>query len=456
SQPLALSFSQDRLWLASQVDPDSSQYSLPLCAKIVGRLDVPALRAAFAALVRRHETLRTTFALGPDGKAIQVVHQSGGPVFALREAGSDPEAQAIIERLIGQALDIEKGPVFAADLMRTGREQAFLLLRIHHIACDGWSLQILIRDLVQLYEREAGYALSQPEIPELEIQYADYAAHQRAWVDSPALGRELDYWGARLSRPPSSLRLPGDARPGRGPGSSSKLEADSLLHVLSEQARAGLRRVARECGATTYAVGLAAFCLLVERLCGQQEFIVGTPVANRLDSSTHDLVGFFVNTLPIRVDLSRSKNFRELVLQTRELVASAHEHQRAPFALVAEAAGSGQPLFRVWFAFHEDQEASGKIGEARWSLHPVDHDANLFDLTLSMSNQSDAMTAKLEFGAHHWSTDAMAAHVGAWDETVKQATEQPDASLRGRTPGERGPHDLDQPSFSFEALGDPT
>ncbi|MCP4662493.1 MAG: hypothetical protein GY856_44415, partial [bacterium] len=338
--PLPLSFSQERLWFLNQLEPESDAYNLYYALRLEGELAVPALQGSFREVVRRHESLRTTFVAG-DGKPVQVIHAPPAftlPVLALE---SLPQAarQAEVKRLTAAAaarpFDPARSPLLQVLLLRLAPAEHVLLLTIHHIISDGWSLGVLIREVTTIYH---AFLHGRPSpLPELEIQFADYAVWQRRWLEGAVLESLLGYWRRQLAGAPPLVELPTD-RPRslrRGTRGSTRLVR------LAPSLNAGCKALSSEQGCTPFVTLLAAFAVLLGRYSGQSEVVVGSPIANRRRTEVESLIGFVLNTLVLRLDLSgdrasRDPVFTEFLGRTRELVLEAFAHQDLPFSRLVD------------------------------------------------------------------------------------------------------------------------
>ncbi|HST59411.1 MAG TPA: condensation domain-containing protein, partial [Longimicrobium sp.] len=329
---------------------------------------------ALTELVRRHETLRTTFAV-EDGRVVQVIH----PPVPLRlatadlrgtyAAAHDEAVQALAAEQAGHPFDLQRGPLLRTLLVRTGEDEHAFLFTLHHVVTDGWSTGVLVRELSALY---AAYAAGRaPELPEPEVQYADYAAWQRAWFTGPVLDEQLAYWTAQLAGAPR-LALPTD-RP-RVPGARGWSSARSF--GLGAELSDAVRALARREGATLYMALLAAFQALLGRASGQDDVSVGTPIAGRMQRETEGLIGFFTNTLVIRTDLGGAPDFRALLRRVRETALAAYGHQDFPFArlvtaLRPEGTAEEMPLFQVVFELEHARGAGETLRLPEVEVSPL-------------------------------------------------------------------------------------
>jgi amino acid adenylation domain-containing protein len=391
--PLPLSFAQQRLWFLDRLEPGSAAYVIPSAQRLAGALDVPALERALGELIRRHEVLRTVYE-EQDGEPVQVIRPAAPFVLemddlsALSEGEREDEVRARAYANAHEPFDLAAGPPFRARLLRLAPESHVLLLAMHHVAGDGWSLGIVSRELGALY---AAFAAGAPDpLPALPLQYADYAAWQRAHLDGPAMERQLAFWRTQLAGAPALLELPTDhPRPAvqgdRGARRSLRLSAE-----LRER----LWALARAEGATPFMVMLAAFQALLARHSGQDDVVVGSPIAGRTRAEVEGLVGCFLNTLALRADLSADPDFRGLLAQVRERTLGAYEHQDVPFEKLVEELGTERslahsPLFQAMLVFQNVPRAQAPASGLRGSaVGQAKHTAK-YDLTLHVVEDAD-------------------------------------------------------------------
>ena len=352
---LRASFAQQRLWFIDQLEgPGLSAYNISTATRLEGALSVEALSQALDDLVLRHEPLRTTFAV-QDGELVQMIHAAFPidlRVDDLRHL-ADPERAAEAERLAGieadRPFDLSKGPLVRARLLRNGDAEQILLLTVHHVAADGWSMVVLWRELGEAYRaRMAGHV---PVFPALPIRYVDYAGWQRREVTTERFAHSLGYWCDRLTGL-EDLELPADRlRP-------ALLSYRGARHdfALPEAQVKRLRGLCAQTGVTLHMALLAAFQAVLGRLTGREDLAVGVPVAARPRPELEGLIGFFVNTLVLRGDLSGKPSYRELLSRTRNASLDAHEHEAVPFERLVEELqpqrlGNRNPLFQVLFQY---------------------------------------------------------------------------------------------------------
>ncbi|HEX2091099.1 MAG TPA: condensation domain-containing protein, partial [Longimicrobiaceae bacterium] len=398
---LPLSFAQQRLWFIHQLEPESTAYNLPSALRIRGALDVPALEHALGEVVRRHETLRTTFS-AVAGRAVQAIHPSAPlalPVVELRDrppAEREAELRRRLEAEETTPFDLACGPLLRVQLLRLGEAEWALLLTLHHIVSDGWSAEVMVREVSALYDARLRGAAS--PLPELPVQYADYAAWQRAWLQGETLERQLAWWRERLAGAPPTLELPTDHPRPRVPGTAG----GSRELALSPESALALRSLARRAGTTLFMTLLAGWQALLARWSGEEEVCVGTPIAGRNRTEVEGLIGFFVNTLVIRTDLSGRPDARELLRRVRETTLGAYQHQELPIEKLVEELATGRslshtPLFQAMFAFRTREGAGPRLGGATVEGIDTSGATTKFDLSLGMVDGGEGLAGALSF-----------------------------------------------------------
>jgi amino acid adenylation domain-containing protein len=405
--PLPLSFAQQRLWFLHQMEPESPFYNLPFAVRMHGALDVPALRRALAEIVRRHEVLRTTFRADASG-SWQVIHSAPDafdlPVADLRAVPAEWAEGEVRRRMADEAerpFDLRRDRMLRALLVRAAEEEHVLVLNLHHVAGDGWSVGVFFRELARLYGAfRAGDASPLADPP---VQYADFARWQREWMQGGALDAQLAYWRGRLDGALAVLELPAD-RP-RPAVQSHRGEVCAFDVPAALAAR--LRALAREADVTLFMVLLAGFDLLIHRLSGREDVVVGSPIAGRMHGGVEELIGFFVNTMALRTDLAGDPTFRELVRRVRETTLEAYAHQDLPFERVVEAVRpdrtlSHNPIFQVAFALQNVAMEPAELPGLTLRLEEVDSGTAKFDLFLEMEERGGRLRGRLEYATDLW------------------------------------------------------
>ena len=407
SAPLPLSFAQQRLWFLDQLQPGDAAYNIPAALRVIGDFDTAAFAFAVNEIVRRHEVLRTAFVLR-DGVATQVIAPAlaiatpiidlGGLDQEMREA----EALRLAAEEARHPFDLATGPLLRVKTLdlgirpATAERERVVLFTMHHIVSDGWSSGVLLREFVELYE---AFVAGRPSpLPELAIQYADYAVWQREWLQGDVLDRQLAYWREKLGGAPPALDLPTDhARPARQDHAGARRSFTIGKHVADRLASLG-----REEGATLFMTLLAAFQLLLSRYSGQHDISVGTPVANRRRLELEELIGFFVNTLVMRADLSGDPSFRVLLARVRETALGAQAHQDLPFERLVEELRpvrdmSRDPLFQVMFSLQNAPKSAAAVSGLRFEPLASEGASAKFDLTLSIAETDKGLVASIEY-----------------------------------------------------------
>ncbi|MBW8873679.1 MAG: non-ribosomal peptide synthase/polyketide synthase [Acidobacteria bacterium] len=396
-----LSFAQQRLWLLDQLTPGSAAYNIPYAVRAAGRLHVPALARAFAEIVRRHESLRTTFFAAADAEPAQRISPPAPvplPVVDLRGLG---EAGAVAAELAAaearRPFDLARGPLLRVRLLRLAAEEHLLLLTLHHIVSDGWSLGVLVGEVAALYE---AFVQGRPSpLADLPVQYADFALWQRHWLAGGVFERQLAFWRSRLTGVPA-LDLPADrprtgAAEPRGGARAVALPADLALAVQAQS---------RSLGATPFMVLFTAFAALLSRLSGREDLSVAVPVAGRRALETEPLIGFFVNTLVLRTDLSGEPAFRDAVGRVRRVVLEADAHQDLPFERLVEELQPARslrlpPLAQAMFAFQHLPQTVLSLPDLTLAGREVETEAAKFDLSLSLFESPAGIAGRLGYDA---------------------------------------------------------
>ncbi|WP_241526813.1 non-ribosomal peptide synthetase, partial [Pseudomonas sp. BIOMIG1BDMA] len=432
-QPPALSYAQERQWFLWQLEPQSAAYHIPGALRLKGQLDRTALQRAFDALVARHETLRTRFAI--DGlHAVQLVGEdSAQPVeYEVLPAVDAARLQERVEAEIARPFDLREGPLLRVKLLRLAEDEHVLVLVLHHIVADAWSMQVMVDELVRLY---AAYSLGQElQLPDLPIQYADYAVWQRNWMEAGERQRQLEYWRGQLGQVQPVLELPLDhPRPATQSHRGARLDLALDAPLVVE-----LKGVAQREGVTLFMVLLASFQALLYRYSGQADIRIGVPIANRNRVETEGLIGFFVNTQVLKADIDGRMSFVELLQQVKRSALEAQAHQDLPFeqlveALQPERSLSHNPLFQVMY--NHQSEVSGAAGPQQlpglrvegleWDSHTAH-----FDLSLDTSESAEGIWASLTYATDLFDTATVQRLARDW-QAVLQALASAPASQVG-------------------------
>ena len=397
-----LSFAQERLWFLTELDPDNPSYNVPVALRLTGDLDVAALEKSITAIVERHETLRTTFA-EIDGEPFQFVSNAEATAIKvidlplLTDAEVESESRRLMSEFVAQPFDVARDRLLRVRLIRFAADDHLLLLAMHHVVSDAWSINIFLQELSTFYK--AFTTQSEPSLPELPIQYRDFAEWQRNWLKSGSLKHQVDYWVSQLAGA-AKLSLPADhprptVRTSRGA---------HLNFTLSSDLTTKLRDLSQAEGVTLFMTLLAAFKVLLFRYTGERDIVVGSPIAGRNRVETEKLIGFFVNSLALRTDLSGNPTFRQLIARVREVALSAYAHQDMPFEKLVEELNpardvSQTPVFQVMFGLQNAPRSAVELHKLTVKRVPVESHTAKFDLTLLMTETANGLSGWLEYSA---------------------------------------------------------
>ena len=405
------SFAQQRLWFLDQLEPDNSLYNIPTAMRIHGPLNIAAIGRSLNEMVRRHESLRTHFAT-VDGSPVQVISEVGSlqaQVIDLRnrpEAERETEAMRLILSEARQPFNLATGPLLRATVLRLREDENILLLTMHHIISDGWSLALFFEELGVLYN---AFCKGEPSpLAEPSLQYADFAHWQREWLQVEVLEEQLAYWREHLAGAPELLDLPTD-RP--RPAVQGFRGARQPVR-LSKKIYEGLKALSRQQEATLFMVLLAAFETLLFRYTGQDDIVVGMPIANRNRAETEDIIGLFANTLALRTDLSGDPTFIELLARVREVALNAYAHQDAPFEKLVEMLRPERslhhsPLFQVMFDLQNAPLHPPELNDLVAALIKLDRQTAMFDLNFSLCECKEGLEGVVDYRTELFNTDTI-------------------------------------------------
>ncbi|SDU36152.1 non-ribosomal peptide synthase domain TIGR01720/amino acid adenylation domain-containing protein [Pseudomonas synxantha] len=430
-QALPLSYAQERQWFLWQLDPHSAAYHLPAALRLKGALNVAALEQAFNQLIARHETLRTTFVV--DNEHPRQVIAAKAPlalvVETLHGTPDDATLKTFVEHETRQLFDLQRGPLLRVRLLRLADDDHVLVLTQHHIVSDGWSVQLMVEELITLYG--AAQAGQPAPLPTLPIQYADYAVWQRQWMDAGERERQLAYWTAQLAGENSVLELPTD-RP--RPAEQSYRGAHLSL-TLAPGLSDAVQHMAPRLGVTPFMLLLASFQVLLHRYSGQHDIRVGVPIANRNRIETEGLIGFFVNTQIMKAEFSAQLRVEELLQQVKQHALDAQAHQDLPFeqlveALQPERSLSHNPLFQVMFNHQSADKRSSTDGQSLPSALQVEGldwegSTSQFDLTLSTSESAEGLSASLTYATDLFDAATIERLGRHWQQLLRSLLEDP-------------------------------
>ena len=416
SNSFPLSFSQQRLWFFNQLEPDSCAYNIPAAVRLTGLLNISALSHSISEILRRHEALRTTFTT-VDGQPVQTINPAFSctlPLIdlqALSQAEREQETLRLARAEAQRPFDLEKGPLLRVTLLRLEEQAHVILFTMHHIVSDGWSTGILIRELTTLYTAyDSGQSCNLPELP---IQYVDFAVWQRQWLQGEVLNKQLNYWKQQLGGDLPVLELPTD-RP--RPAIQTDQGATQSF-TLSPSLTAALKNLSHQEGVTLFMTLLAAFKVLLHRYTQQDDILVGTPIANRNRSEIEGLIGFFINTLVLRSNLAGNPTFKQLLAQVREVTLGAYAHQDLPFEQLVEELQperdlSHSSLFQVMFILQNAPTETLHLPNLTLNPLTVESKTANFDLTLSMVETEAGLKGGIEYNTDLFNADRITRMLG--------------------------------------------
>jgi len=433
--PLHLSFAQQRLWLLDQLEPNNAAYNVARAIRLAGPLKVSALEQSLKQIVERHESLRTTFS-HINGQAAQVISPDTSLALPLNDLSQLPEADRqakaadLAMQEAQQPFDLERGPVFRASLLRLTETEHVLLLTMHHIACDGWSMGVLFKELGLLYEALSDdHTASRAVLPELTIQYADFSQWQREWLQGETFQSQLSYWKRQLEGSPNILEFSTDhPRP-----AAQSFNGARQHFKLSAPLTTSLKALSRSRGTTLFMTLLAGFNALLYRYTGQQDILVGTPIANRNKEELEHLIGFFANSLVVRTRISGSERFSELLGRVKTVALEAYANQDLPFEKLVEELKpdrdlSHNPLFQVMFAL-QNAPAVLELSKLKLTLLEIDNKTTKFDLTLSMEEVANCLTGLLQYNSDLFEAPTIARMIQHFENLLEAITLDPDGRI---------------------------
>ena len=431
---LPLSYAQERLWLLEQIEAAGSAYNLSAAVRLRGPLDVEALSRSFATIVERHEALRTRFEV-VDGGPVQVIGEAGlfrlelEDLSGLAEQEREGNALRWTSAYVRRPFDLERGGLLRAAVLRLSEEEHVAIVVMHHIVSDGWSIGVLIREVEALY---GAYSRGQGSpLAALPVQYADYAVWQRSWLHGEVLEKQVAYWKERLAGAPAALELPTD----RPRPSVQSFSGASVWLGLSKDLIDALQAIARSEGATLFMVLVAAFQLLLSRWSGQSDVVVGTPVAGRTHRQSEGLIGFFVNMLPLRTDLSGDPSFRELLGRVKETALGAYAHQDLPFEKLVEELQpvrdlSRRPIFQVMInSFLEENPRSLSLPGLQISALGSGEVSARFELMLRLMEAAQGVSCGFEYATDLFAEATIEHLAGQFGTLLGGLVQRPDAAV---------------------------
>ena len=439
-----VSFAQQRLWFLDQLEDNNALYNVPRALRLAGSLDIDALQRALNELVSRHEPFRTHFE-SADGTLRQIISDRAEIALTLSDLSHLPheereaQAQGVTQEEATRPFDLARGPVIRAHLLRLDEREHILLLTTHHIVSDAWSAGILFRELGELYN---AFSQRKPSpLAPLPVQYADFAEWQRTWLQNEVLEQQVSYWRDKLQGMTGILELPTDYARATAEGSHGAYRSLTLSKTLSER----LGELSKREGATLFMTMLAAFQILLWRYSDQEDIAVGSPIAGRNREEIENLIGFFINTLVLRTDLSGNPTFRELLEQVKDTALAAYAHQDLPFEKLVEELQperdlARNPLFQVMFQFQNAQPSPMQLNGLKVSKLETFTQTAKFDLMLVAYEQDGALKCFMEYDTGLFASETIERMLNQYTtllESIVATPELPIASLPLMTEAEQ-------------------
>lgn len=434
TEDLPLSFAQQRLWFQDQLVPNNPFYNVPAVVRARGSLDIGVLEETLSEVVRRHEVLRTEFGV-KHGEPVQVINEPYHvvvPVIELTGLQEEP-ARAEMERLALQEsrtpFDLSTGPLFRTRIIRLGPSDHVVLFTMHHIISDAWSMALLVKEVGYCYERFAAGEL--PRLDHLSVQYADYSMWQRRWMAGEVLDEHISYWSERLSGELPILELqPGRARPER-----QTFGGGREIYRMNSPLNHELKTLSIREGVTLFMLLLTGFKVLLHKYSGQEDILVGVDIANRNRAETESLIGFLVNQLVLRTDLSGNPTFRELLRRVRKTALGAYSHQDLPFEKLVEAIRPDRtlkytPLFQVKFGFDNAPVEPLMLSGIELSMIDIVNQTSRFDLTLTMTEDPEGLLCGFNYNRDLFDRDWVMQMAGQFERLLHHVVAFPDSRLR--------------------------
>ena len=430
---IPLSFSQQSLWFLAQMEPDSSTYNMSDVVRLRGKLEVEALSLALKNIVERHEILRTSFN-STDGQPSQIVAGEINVDFTVADLTDSPiearekTALGIASEFAAKPFDLTCCPLLRLKLIKLQETEHLLVIVFHHIISDGWSVGVFLKELSALYE--ANLNNSAPSLPKLPVQFSDYAIWQQKWLQTEQYNRQLDFWKRQLEDAPALLELPTDyTRP-----ASQRYQGAKCSAFLSSDLSKRINALSRQEGVTLFMTLLSVWQLLLLRYSGQEQMVVGAPIAGRTQTEIENLIGFFVNTLALRGDLSGNPTFRELLRRTRDRALDAYANQELPFEKLVEELNperslSYAPLFQVMFALQNSALMNENFADLKLSSIKLPGRTAKFDLSLDVFVETDGLELQLEYDVDLFAEETVQQMLEHFRTILEAVTSKPEQRL---------------------------
>ena len=425
---LPLSSAQLRLWFLDQLEPNSPRYNIPSVVWLVGTLETEKLETALKAIVARHETLRARF-IDQQGEPAQVISPNENfelyrqDLRVLPLTSRDTTAQCLIEQEVRRPFDLGKGPLLRATLLHLSETEHVLIINMHHIISDEWSFKLFYRELQELYTALVNG--TEPNLPELPVQYGDYVAWQRDWMQSDEFKDQLQFWHEYLSGNPQAVKLPTD----RPRHANSVAKGALRIGHLPPEIQTSLHGLAMRLKVTPFMLLLAGFKVLLHRLSGQADIIVGAPMACRNHAETENVIGFFANTLPLRTEVSSAMTFEQLLTRVRDGVVGAFCNQDMPFeklveALQPERVAGQTPFINVLFLYQNDLEFPELPG-LRLTFLDLGTETAKFDITVFAAEVAEGLVLGMEYNAELFERKTIAGFLHQYEQILRGIVANP-------------------------------
>ena len=430
---IPLSFSQQRLWFLDQLEPGNPAYNIHAAVRLMGDLDTEILKRSLDAVIERHEILRTTFP-ATDGEPVQQIGQPDGinlPVTDLGDFVADEREAQALDLIVEESqkpFDLSAGPLLRTRLLRVSERDHILIVTMHHIVSDAWSMGILVRDAAAFYK---AFAKNETvALPDLGLQYADYASWQREWMQPEVMGQSLAYWKQQFGYKPLSMQLPTDKPRPRAQTSNGALYSLELSETLS----AAVEALSKRESVSVFMTLLTAFKVMLGRCCRSEDIVVGTDVANRLRSEIEGLIGMFVNQVVLRTDLSGNPTFKELLWRVRDVALQAYAHQELPFDKLVEAVKPDRelaqnPLFQVMFGFQNAPTHSIELPGLTIGRMGIDNKTSVFDLSLYMTRQGGNLIGSMRYNTDLFEPETIGRMLDAFKFIIQTVVNNTDVRL---------------------------
>ncbi|NET03095.1 MAG: amino acid adenylation domain-containing protein, partial [Sphaerospermopsis sp. SIO1G1] len=429
---IPLSWAQERLWFVHQLEGDSGAYTMSFAVGLSGEVNIPALEQAFQAMVDRHEVLRTRFGI-QDNSPIQVIDPHLSITLPVIDLQTEPDPKQKVKQLaiaeISQPFDLVNDPVIRVKLWQTSPQEYFLAVAIHHIAADGWSLGIFITDLSAYYR--AIVTNSPVQLPELTIQYADFTVWQRQWLTDQTLDNQLNYWVQQLADAPPILALPTDRSRPPIQTFNGELQSIQLDSSLTQK----LKQISQKSGTTLYMTLMAGFAILMSRYSGQKDLVIGSPIANRNKTEIEQLIGFFVNSLALRFNISPTASFTEFLATVQQVTQTAYDHQDLPFEMLVdhlelERNLDRNPLVQVMFALQNAPSSPWEMPGVNIEDIPLGLDTVRFDLEIHLWDVAEGLTGVFCYNTDLFDRTTIVRMIQHYQELLTAITADPQQSVQ--------------------------